>query len=264
MKRKIGVWIAVCLCLVLVLAMPAFARAGGAGGGGGYRGGGGYGGGYHSYYRPYGYGMMAPMLLGPRLWGGLGIAAGAVVVAGGAAAVFVPFFSLLYRKNNLKKQIQAQAAEDPLWDYDTLVLRAKETFFAVQQCWTQRDMAIGEPYLSRQRAGLFAVDLAGMRERGERNVLEQIRLKRMLPWKMQAASSSGPAAVWFLVQASMVDYTVAEMTGQVVSGSSHPQSFTEYWLFIQEDGRWVLDDIRQKKDKHQLPFPVYTGNLSQR
>ena len=100
MKRKIGVWIAVCLCLVLVLAMPAFARAGGAGGGGGYRGGGGYGGGYHSYYRPYGYGMMAPMLLGPRLWGGLGIAAGAVVVAGGAAAVFVPFFSLLTAKTN--------------------------------------------------------------------------------------------------------------------------------------------------------------------
>ena len=37
-------------------------------------------------------------------------------------------------------------------------------------------------------------------------------------------------------------------TGEVVRGKTSPETFYEYWVFIREDGRWVLDEIRQKDE----------------
>ena len=46
----------------------------------------------------------------------------------------------------------------------------------------------------------------------------------------------------------MIGYYINIDTGEVVRGKTSPETFYEYWVFIREDGRWVLDEIRQKDE----------------
>ena len=46
----------------------------------------------------------------------------------------------------------------------------------------------------------------------------------------------------------MVGYYINIDTGEVVRGDKFPEAFYEYWTFIREEGRWVLDEIRQKDE----------------
>lgn len=45
-----------------------------------------------------------------------------------------------------------------------------------------------------------------------------------------------------------MDIIINADTGEVVRGKTSPETFYEYWVFIREDGRWVLDEIRQKDE----------------
>ncbi len=44
----------------------------------------------------------------------------------------------------------------------------------------------------------------------------------------------------------MIGYYVDRQTKEVLRGNTRPERFYEYWLFIYEEGRWVLHEIRQK------------------
>lgn len=55
-------------------------------------------------------------------------------------------------------------------------------------------------------------------------------------------------SLWYLIHGSMVGYYINSDTRVIVRGSTKQEDFYEYWRFILEDGRWVLDKIRQKDD----------------
>ena len=54
--------------------------------------------------------------------------------------------------------------------------------------------------------------------------------------------------VIYLIHGRMIGYYINIDTGEVVRGKTSPETFYEYWVFIREDGRWVLDEIRQKDE----------------
>ena len=46
----------------------------------------------------------------------------------------------------------------------------------------------------------------------------------------------------------MRDYRIRKSTGEFLEGNEKSVSFYEYWKFIYEDGRWKLDEIKQKDE----------------
>ena len=62
------------------------------------------------------------------------------------------------------------------------------------------------------------------------------------------------ASIVYLIHGRMIGYYINTDTLEVVRGKKIPESFYEYWTFIREDGRWVLNEIQQKDevDVHEL------------
>ena len=62
------------------------------------------------------------------------------------------------------------------------------------------------------------------------------------------------ASIVYLIHGRMIGYYINTDTLEVVRGKKIPESCFEYWTFIREDGRWVLNEIQQKDevDVHEL------------
>lgn len=51
------------------------------------------------------------------------------------------------------------------------------------------------------------------------------------------------------------DYIINEESGNLISGNKYKTlPFDEYWKFIRNNKRWILDEIRQIDDVDNLDF----------
>lgn len=237
------------LLCVFLIPVTVCARAGGGGSGGG-GGGGSVGGSSHSYRGGTGYYRSG----GRASFASTAVRVGVLLLVGSGGSIAAVLRVRRSRRRSQAKMYEA-AKFDTAWEYDKAMEQIENAFYCIQQAWTQRDVEIARQYLSRSLYQEYRSKLSWMAMRGERNVLENMKLLEISPVGVHDDIENSRDYLWCSIRASMVDYTIREDTGTVVSGNtSVPQVFMEYWQFVQQDGHWVLNQILQKDQWQKVPL----------
>ena len=222
------------LCLTAAMmvlgSFTAFARAGGASGGGG--GGGGGGGSSHHHTSS------------SRGQGGRAGAFQALLLTG----------TITYLHRAKKKQAAAReklkefSIGEDHWDRSEIQERVRESYYRIQECWRDRDLEKGYPYLSQKMQQEFQTKFEWSRMRHEVFVMEGIQLLDAILVEAENEDGDDRDYIWYLIHGKMIDYVYHEETGELLKGSRKMEDFFEYWRFVLEDGNWVLDEICQKEE----------------
>lgn len=123
---------------------------------------------------------------------------------------------------------------------------ASDVFFNVQAAWMARNMTSVRDVLTPELYEEFRKE--SERQRAEHRIdrLENIAVRSAEVTEAWQESGRDFVTVRFL--ASLLDYTLDEVTNQVVAGSrTEPVKFEEYWTFVRSVGTnlWRLSAIQQ-------------------
>lgn len=135
---------------------------------------------------------------------------------------------------------------DPDFDTDHFVEVASDVFFKVQAGWMRRDLSSYGHLLGEQLAAEYATQFSEMEAKGEINKLENISIRTVKV--VAAGSESGEDFVTVLFTANLLDYTVDDKSGDLLSGSmTEPVKFAEEWSWARPLGTqdWKLEGIKE-------------------
>uniref|UniRef100_A0A7C5ENB2 Tim44 domain-containing protein n=1 Tax=Desulfobacca acetoxidans TaxID=60893 RepID=A0A7C5ENB2_9BACT len=135
---------------------------------------------------------------------------------------------------------------DPFFTEDRFRDQVMDNFFKIQGAWADRDMSSVKHLLTDEMFRLLQEDAAKMRAEGHINRLENIAVREVNI--TEAWQEAGQDFITVRIYANLLDYTIDEKTGEIVSGSkTEPVKFEEYWTFTRPVGNhpWVLTAINQ-------------------
>jgi len=135
---------------------------------------------------------------------------------------------------------------DPTFDESVFREASSDIFFKIQAGWANRDLEPVKGLLTSEAFSVLIEDVDKLRREKKINRLENIALRSVDLVEVWQESGSDYITVRFL--ANILDYTVDEATGQVISGSKvDPVKFEEYWTFTRLVGNhpWKLSAIQQ-------------------
>jgi predicted lipid-binding transport protein (Tim44 family) len=135
---------------------------------------------------------------------------------------------------------------DPLFTEEKFKDQSMDNFFKIQGAWADRDLSTVKHLLTAEMFGLLQEDVEKMRRDGQINRLQNIAVREVN--LTEAWQESGQDYLTVRIYATLLDYTVNEQTGEVVSGSKvDPVKFEEYWTFTRPVGNnpWQLSAINQ-------------------
>jgi len=121
-----------------------------------------------------------------------------------------------------------------------------DQFFKIQGAWANRDMSGAKNLLTEEMLRIIQDDAEKLKSEKRINKLENIAVRSVDI--VEAWQESGKDYITVKFYANLLDYTVDESTGQVVSGSkTEPVKFEEYWTFTRPVGNnpWQLSAINQ-------------------
>jgi predicted lipid-binding transport protein (Tim44 family) len=133
---------------------------------------------------------------------------------------------------------------DPDFDEKHFVEVASDVFFQVQAGWMRRDLASYRHLLGKQLAEEYERHFAELRNLGHINKLESIAIRKVEI--VSAGSENNEDFVTVLFAANLLDYTVDEKSGALVSGSmTEPVKFAEHWTWTRptRTNDWKLEGI---------------------
>jgi predicted lipid-binding transport protein (Tim44 family) len=147
---------------------------------------------------------------------------------------------------DLEKGLRQIKSMDPLFGEDKFKDQAMDYFFKIQGAWADRDMSTVKHLLTGEMFGLLQEDADKMRREGQINKLENIAVREVN--LTEAWQEAGQDYLTVRVYATLLDYTVDEKTGEIITGSkAEPVKFEEYWTFTRPIGNnpWQLSAISQ-------------------
>lgn len=123
---------------------------------------------------------------------------------------------------------------------------ASDVFFKVQAGWMRRDLDSYRHLLGEQLAKEYEGHFAEMRSKGHINKLESIAVRGVEI--IEAGSDGREDFVTVLFTANLLDFTVDDKTGALVSGSmTDPVKFREEWTWARPTGtqNWKLEGLKE-------------------
>jgi predicted lipid-binding transport protein (Tim44 family) len=220
-------------------------------------------------------GGIAGGFLGSMLFSSLGFGAPGVGAAGGGLGLIeiiliagLAFVLFRWWKSRQMKTAAAQGAFSPAVPYSaspesayasrgTLARpelslssigseEATDIFFQVQGAFTRRDLKGVVDRLSPEMYRELNFDIEDLKLQKRINRLENISVRRVDVLDRWNEGGAEYARVRFT--ANLLDYTVDEISGQIIEGSSYePVKFEEDWVFVRSSGYapWQLAGINQ-------------------
>jgi predicted lipid-binding transport protein (Tim44 family) len=167
----------------------------------------------------------------------------------GGAAVQPPYYEEQQPpevERDLEKGLGQIKSMDPLFGEDKFKDQAMDYFFKIQGAWADRDMNTVRHLLTPEMFGILQGDVNKMRQEGQLNKLENIAVREVN--FTEAWQEFGQDYLTVRIYATLLDYTVDEKTGEIISGSkTEPAKFEEYWTFTRPVGNnlWQLSAISQ-------------------
>jgi len=135
---------------------------------------------------------------------------------------------------------------DPRFDEAAFAEWCTDTFFRIQAAWMRRDMDALKPVLTEEMQEVFRKQIEDSKAKGQINKLENITVRSVQTTEVWQEKGQDYLTVRFL--ANLLDYTVEDATGKVVSGSAtEPVKFEEFWTWVRPVGPnpWRLSAINQ-------------------
>ncbi|MBI5483767.1 MAG: Tim44 domain-containing protein [Deltaproteobacteria bacterium] len=136
---------------------------------------------------------------------------------------------------------------DAYFDENRYKDQVMDNFFRIQGAWMIRDLASVQSILTDEMRRVFQGDLDRLISNKQINKLENIAVRSVEI--VEAWQESGQDFITTLIYANLLDYTVDDSTGALLTGSkSDPVKFEEYWTFTRPVGNnpWKLSAIDQK------------------
>jgi len=136
---------------------------------------------------------------------------------------------------------------DPSFDEQRFKDQCLDSFFKVQAACANRDMSVIRTLLTDEMFGLLQRDADDMKQKRQINRIENIAVRTVDI--SEVWQEAGKDFITAGLYANLLDYTVDEASGQMVSGSkTEPVKFEEYWTFTRPVGNnpWQLSAINQK------------------
>ncbi len=165
---------------------------------------------------------------------------------GGAANTFQPPPPPIIGENLVDGGVGQIQQIDRDFDPAYFVEVATDVFFKVQAGWMRRDLDSYRHLLGDQLATEYERHFAEMRVSGHINKLESIAVREVEI--VQAGSDGREDFVTVRFTANLLDYTVNDKTGELISGSmSEPVKFREEWTWARPTGtqNWKLEGIKE-------------------
>jgi len=119
-------------------------------------------------------------------------------------------------------------------------------FFKIQGAWTNREMSGVRNLLTEEMSRIIQDDIEKLKSERKINKLENIAVRSVD--LVEAWQESGRDYITVKFYANLLDYTIDETTGKVLSGDkTEPVKFEEYWTFTRPVGNkpWQLSAIQQ-------------------
>jgi predicted lipid-binding transport protein (Tim44 family) len=119
-------------------------------------------------------------------------------------------------------------------------------FFKIQGAWASNDVSGVRNLLTDEMFKIIGDDIEKLKLEKKINKLENIAVRSIDV--VEAWQESGRDYITVRFYANLLDYTIDETTGQVVSGSkTEPIKFEEYWTSTRPVGNhpWQLSGINQ-------------------
>ena len=119
-------------------------------------------------------------------------------------------------------------------------------FFKIQGAWANNDVSGVRNLLTEEMFKIIGDDIEKLKLEKKINKLENIAVRSVDI--VESWQESGRDYITVRFYANLLDYTVEEATGKVVSGSkTEPVKFEEYWTFTRPVGNhpWQLSAINQ-------------------
>lgn len=233
------------ILLVIFMSLSSslvLARAGGGSTSGGSTSGGSSSSHTHSHrsrYPNWGYEEVSPL-------GNLIIIITMFLVGGSGSIIFA---MRVYKKQRKSKKLIRQLKRiDKGWNYNDIEKRVKEAFYIIQNAWCERNQDIARDYMSDRIYELHSNKTNWMIIKNQKNILKDVYLLDIKPVCVKDFLDDSKDAIWFYIKASMVDYTIDEITMEIIEGNSRREKFVEYWKFIRGEHGWVLDEILQEDE----------------
>ena len=135
---------------------------------------------------------------------------------------------------------------DPYFEERRFLDLASDQFFKIQGAWAGRDLSAVRPLLTEEMFATIQRDADRLKADKKINKLDNIAVRTVDIG--EAWQESGQDYITVRFYANLLDYTVDEATGDVVSGSkTEPVKFEEYWTFTRPVGNnpWRLSAITQ-------------------
>ena len=169
------------------------------------------------------------------------------------ASTIILYFKVLRASFNSKRYLRLLDNKDITWKYKTIEKRVIETFYIVEEAWTNNDMVKAKDYMDKDLYENFKSKLEWMDINNRRNILKKIRLVNLKPVSVYDDKDDNKDLIWFYIKGKMIDYIVDTKTNSIVSGDTKNKSFIEFWKFVKNDNNeWVLSEILQEDESSKI------------
>jgi len=135
---------------------------------------------------------------------------------------------------------------DQNFDANQFLKTTQDMFFKIQGAWNKQDIGTLSSLCRAELMQTWQEELSSQRARGQQNRMENIALRQSDI--TEAWTESGEDFITVRLKANLLDYTIDQKSGAVVSGSnSEPIDFEEYWTFSRPVGpnSWKLATVQQ-------------------
>lgn len=170
-------------------------------------------------------------------------------------AIFL-YFKVIRSSINSRKYMKLISKKDVLWKYKNIEKQVIESYYVIQNAWTNMNMELAKNYMDDYLYELFRQKIEWMEIGNKRNVLKRIKLINLNPVSVIDDEDDSKDLIWFYIKGSMIDYTINTKTNEIIEGKNTILgiSFIEYWKFVRKDNKWVLSEILQESEKDKIIF----------
>jgi predicted lipid-binding transport protein (Tim44 family) len=150
------------------------------------------------------------------------------------------------QRSDVDLALQHVRQMDPTFDETVFRETRSDIFFKIQAAWANRDLEPVKGLLTSELLSTLKTEVDELRREKRVNRLDNIAVRSVDLVEVWQETGSDYVTVKFL--AYLLDYTVDQVTGQVISGSKiDPIKFEEYWTFTRPVGNhpWKLSAIQQ-------------------
>jgi predicted lipid-binding transport protein (Tim44 family) len=159
---------------------------------------------------------------------------------GGGQEAYLP------QQNEVERGMEEIRRSDGSFNPERFSETAEDLFFRIEAAWMNRSLKGIENLVTSEMREYFSGEFAHMKREHAINRLENIAVRKVEP--AEVWQESGRNYITVLFTANLLDYTVDDKSGELISGDKlNPVKFQEFWTFSSDigEGQWQLAGINQ-------------------